>query len=87
MENNPNNYSEKEIEEMQKKLAYYKELEDRLEVMFGGQMSLEEYVNQLIISLAEPGKAALPNCKILTYEDAEEWEAYKECRKNYKNKK
>lgn len=61
------------LEEIQK----YRLIEKRLMDMFGGQLSLEHYVDRLEEALKEPGKAHPVNARILTYEDADMWEAYK----------
>lgn len=61
------------LEEIQK----YRLIEKRLKDMFGGQLLLEHYIDRLEEALKEPGKAHPVNARILTYEDADMWEAYK----------
>ena len=61
------------LEEIQQ----YREIEKRLEDMYGGQLPLASYVDMLEHALKEPGKSHPVNARILTYEDADAWEAYK----------
>lgn len=61
------------LEEIQQ----YREIEKRLEDMYGGQLPLAAYVDVLEYALKEPGKPHPVNARILTYEDADAWEAYK----------
>lgn len=59
-------------------LQYYHAIEARLHDMFGGEPPLEQYVDLLDYALQEPGKPHPTNSRILTYEDASAWEAYKQ---------
>lgn len=61
------------LEEIQQ----YREIEKRLEDMYGGQLPLAAYVDVLEYALKEPGKPHPVNARILTYEDVDAWEAYK----------
>lgn len=61
------------LEEVQK----YQALEKRLIDMFGGEVSLETAVEELERYLKEPGNPHPINAKILTYEDAADWDAYR----------
>lgn len=77
------------LEEIQQ----YREIEKRLEGMYGGQLPLAAYVDMLEYALKEPGKPHPVNARILTYEDADAWEAYKaigtpeECREAVEKQK
>lgn len=79
----------KALEEIQQ----YRALEKRLADMFGGELSLEYYVDELEKAMTEPDKPHPVNARILTYEDADMWEAYKaigtpeECREAVENLK
>ncbi len=63
----------KALEEVQK----YQTLEKRLTDMFGGELSLEDVTDELERYLEEPGNPHPVNAKILTYEDAADWDAYR----------
>lgn len=63
----------KALEEIQK----YRALETRLADMFGGELSLEDVTDELERYLKEPDNAHPINAKILTYEDAAAWDAYR----------
>lgn len=71
----------------------YLVIEKRLDGMFDGQLPLEHYVDRLEEALKEPGKPHPVNARILTYEDADMWEAYKsigtleECREAVEKQK
>lgn len=58
-------------------LERYRAIEKRLADMYGGQLPLAAYVDVLEYALEEPGKPHPVNARILTYEDADAWEAYK----------
>ena len=60
-----------------KGIQQYRELEKRLIDMFGGEVSLETAVEELERYLKEPGNPHPINAKILTYEDAADWDAYR----------
>lgn len=55
----------------------YQELESRLQNIFGGEVPLFMIVDELELKLREPDNPHPINAKILTYEDAAEWERYK----------
>lgn len=59
-------------------LKEYKELEEKLCVMFAGDCSLSDVVENLERQITEPGKDHPMNARILTYEDAEKWNEYRE---------
>lgn len=59
-----------------KEIQQYRELEKRLTGMFGGELSLETVVDELERQLKEPDNPHPINAKILTYEDAADWDAY-----------
>ena len=60
-----------------KEIQQYRALEKRLSDMFGGELSLSDVVNELERYLKEPDNSHPINAKILTYEAADKWEAYK----------
>lgn len=62
------------IEDAQK----YRKLEQHLTEMFGGELSLQQVVDELERRLVEPDNPHPFNAKILTYEDAKDWAQYKE---------
>lgn len=74
----------KALEEVQQ----YQALEKRLSDMFGGSLSLKMCVDELERILTEPDSPHPMNAKILTYQEAADWEAYRaigtpeECRKS-----
>ena len=74
----------KALEEVQQYLA----LEKRITDMFGGELSLEDVTDELERYLKEPGNPHPINAKILTYEEAADWDAYRaigtseECKKS-----
>lgn len=60
-----------------KEIQQYRELEKRLTGMFSGELSLETVVDELERQLKEPDNPHPINAKILTYEDAADWDAYR----------
>ena len=76
------------IEELEAEVEPYRALEKRLTDMFGGELSLEDVTDELERYLEEPGNPHPVNAKILTYEEAEDWDAYRaigtpeECKKS-----
>lgn len=76
------------IEELETEVEPYRALEKRLTDMFGGELSLEDVTDELERYLKEPDNTHPINAKILTYEDAAAWDAYRaigtpeECRKS-----
>lgn len=69
-------YTDIAIEAIQKNKEY-QELESRLQNIFGGEVPLFMIVDELELKLREPDNPHPINAKILTYEDAAEWERYK----------
>lgn len=65
------------IEELEAEVEQYRALEKRLTDMFGGELSLEDVTDELERYLEEPGNPHPVNAKILTYEDAADWDAYR----------
>lgn len=63
----------KALEEIQK----YRALETRLAEMFGGALCLEIVIDELERQLKEPDNPHPINAKILTYEEAADWDAYR----------
>lgn len=62
---------------MVEELQQYRALEKRLAEMFGVALSLEDIIDELERQLKEPGSPHPVNAKILTYEDAADWDAYR----------
>lgn len=69
---------EKLFSERAKELWKYKKQEERLCEIFGGDLTIEDLINSLKNVLTEPNKPHPINCKILTYEEAELWNKYKD---------
>ena len=65
------------IEELEAEVEPYRALEKRLTDMFGGELSLEDVTDELERYLKEPDNTHPINAKILTYEDAAAWDAYR----------
>ena len=63
----------KALEEVQQ----YQSLEKRLSDIFGGSLSLKMCVDELERILTEPDSPHPMNAKILTYQEAADWEAYR----------
>lgn len=63
-----------------KKLADYEELEERLHKIFGEEstFSLADVIDTLEMKLSEPDKKHPVNARILTYEEANKWQEYKD---------
>ena len=55
----------------------YQNLEKRVNTIFNGTLSLETVVDELERTLKEPGNPHPLNAKVLTYEDAAAWDAYR----------
>lgn len=60
-----------------KNIQKYRDLEKRLFDMFGGEVDLKWCVDEMEDALVEPDNSHPMNAKILTYEDAAMWTAYK----------
>lgn len=69
------NYREEneQLAQWLEELKEYKELEEKLSVMFGGDCKLSDVVESLEKQITEPGKDHPVNARILTYKDAEKW--------------
>lgn len=74
------NYREENEQLVQwlEELKKYKELEEKLCVIFAGDCSLSDVVENLERQITEPDKNHPVNARILTYEDAEKWNEYRE---------
>ena len=61
------------------KLATYEDLEEHLHKIFGEEsaFSLADVIDALEMKLSEPDKKHPVNARILTYEEADKWEEYK----------
>ena len=62
------------------KLAEYEDLEERLHKIFGEEstFSLADVIDALEMKLSEPDKKHTVNARILTYEEANKWQEYKD---------
>ena len=65
-------------------LTKYQKLEERLDNIFHGRLTLEKAVEEIELALVEPGSPHPVNAKILTYAEAAEWENYLEMKENGK---
>lgn len=67
------------IQQAFKKLATYEDLEERLHKIFGEEstFSLADVIDALEMELSEPDKKHPVNARILTYEEADKWQEYK----------
>lgn len=74
------NYREEneQLAQWLEELKEYKELEEKLCVMFAGDCNLSGVVKNLERQITEPDKDHPMNARILTYEDAEKWNEYLE---------
>nr|DAO43718.1 MAG TPA: zinc-ribbon containing domain protein [Caudoviricetes sp.] len=64
----------------------YHAIEKRLADMFGGELPLAKYVDELEFALKESDSPHPMNAKILTYEDAAEWDKYLMAKKELEEK-
>ena len=62
---------------MATEVQQYRILEKHLSDMFGGSLSLKMCVDELERILTEPDSPHPMNAKILTYQEAADWEAYR----------
>ena len=62
--------------EMIKKLAHYEDLEDQLEELYGGRLSLDNVVDNLN-RIVQNGEEKLDFARILTNDEAEKWDHWK----------
>lgn len=62
------------------KLAAYEDLEERLHKIFGEEstFSIADVIDALEMKLSEPDKKHPVNARILTYEEANKWQEYKD---------
>lgn len=74
------NYREEneQLAQWLEELKEYKELEEKLCVIFAGDCNLSDVVENLERQITEPNKDHPVNARILTYEDAEKWNEYRE---------
>lgn len=63
-----------------RKLCDYEDLEERLHKIFGEEstFSLTDVIDTLEMELSEPDKKHPVNARILTYEEANKWQEYKD---------
>ena len=66
-----------------RKLCDYEDLEERLHKIFGEEstFSLADVIDTLETKLSEPDKKHPVNARILTYEEADKWQEYKNLEK------
>ena len=69
--------AQEQIAQWLKELKEYKKLEEKLNNMFGGNCTLADVVESLERQITEPSKDHPVNARILTYEDAEKWDEYR----------
>ena len=69
-----------QLAEWLEELKSYKDLEERLHKIFGEEstFSLADVIDTLEMKLSEPDKKHPVNARILTYEEADKWQEYKE---------
>lgn len=69
----------KDVAELLEELKSYKDLEERLHKIFGEEstFSLADVIDALEMELSEPDKKHPVNARILTYEEANKWQEYK----------
>lgn len=69
----------KDVAELLEELKSYKDLEERLHKIFGEEstFSLTDVIDTLETKLSEPDKKHPVNARILTYEEADKWQEYK----------
>ena len=65
------------LEDILEKLAHYEDLEEQLEKLYGGKMSLDEVVENLN-RIVQNGKEKLDYARILTNAEAEKWDKWKD---------
>ena len=70
----------KRLRAVLEKLADYEDLEERLHKIFGKEstFSLADVIDALKMELSEPDKKHPVNARILTYEEADKWQEYKD---------
>ena len=68
------------VKDMVEKLAEYEDLEERLEKIFNGELPLKVYVDLLECHVLDRERTDQLSARMLTYEDAEEWDEYKRLR-------
>lgn len=69
-----------------KKLMHYEEQERKLSEIFGGTLTISDVIDTLVQRLEEPEKKHPLFARVLTYEDAEEYDAWKQNKQNAENK-
>ena len=68
------------LEDILEKLAHYEDLEEQLEKLYGGKMSLDEVVENLN-RIVQNGGEKLDYARILTNAEAEKWDKWKDLEK------
>lgn len=68
------------LEDILEKLAHYEDLEEQLEKLYGGKMSLDEVVENLN-RIVQNGEEKLDYARILTNVEAEKWDKWKDLEK------
>ena len=63
------------------KLAHYEDLEEQLEKLYGGKMSLDEVVENLN-RIVQNGEEKLDYARILTNAEAEKWDKWKDLKEH-----
>ena len=65
------------LEEMLEKLSHYEDLEEQLEVLFGGKLPLDKVVENLN-RVVQNNEERLDYARILTNAEAEKWDKWKD---------
>lgn len=68
------------LEDILEKLAHYEDLEEQLEKLYGGKMSLDEVAENLN-RIVQNGEEKLDYARILTNAEAEKWDKWKDLEK------
>lgn len=67
----------KPLDELLSHLGPYEDLEERLCQIFHGEITLENICHQMEAQLREPDHTDNYRARVLTYEDSDEWDAFK----------
>ena len=65
------------VEILLRDMQEYRELTNRLKVIYGDQMTLKDMVDVMERIIQEPGRKDPVNARILTYDEAAMWDEYR----------
>ena len=65
------------VEILLRDMQEYRELTNRLKVIYGDQMTLKDMVDVMERIIQEPGRKDPVNARILTYDEAVMWDEYR----------